>query len=1061
MELPQRSAGAAPGACLLVRLYGGPSVLVDDTPLDLGPPRQQALFAVLALEANRVVAADRIIGALWGEDPPRTAAHAVQVYVSELRRTFLAETGRPLIVTRRPGYVLEVGDDEVDAEILRRALEHGRALERRGDLPGALAAFEEAVAAAAGGALVAVADDLPVRGAAAVLDLRRLDAQEALAAALVEAGALERAGDLARGVTAADPLRERAVAVSMLAAYRSGRQGEALRAFAALRRRLADELGADPSAELQRLHERMLVHDVSLLPPDDLGWRGRRARNPYKGLRPFGEEDAPDFHGREAVVLAVLDRLRGGVPLVALVGPSGSGKSSVLGAGLVPALRAATEGDLAGVRVLAPDRDVLQTGGLDDVLDELGTAAGERVVLVLDQFEEVFLGEDGAADDVLAELAGLLSRRERDVRVVLALRADYYDRPLRHPDFAPLFGEGVLTLLPMHPDELERAIAAPAARVGAAVEPALLAELVADSTAGPAVLPLLQFVLTELFDQRGGGLLTLAAYRAVGGLRGALTREAEALRNRVGPERERLLAQLVLRMVRVDDAGRVGRRVVPVGELTRLVDVDTVAVGDVLGRLNELRLVTYDRGSGEGGTVEMSHEALVSAWPWLQDLVTRHALALRRHAALVAAVAEWDAAGRDPEYLLAGSRLAELRRWADEGVLSLTTGERQFIDAGLARDCEAERRAQQEDEDRRALERRSRRRLVLLCVAAVVIALVAGLAVVLAGARTTRVALALNDDEGRVDALVQRGLDDAARLVDLSLVKQRIGDVNQGDLQTLAAEGPDLVVSVAVAADVTAVARRHRDTWFVAVERPGAGPNVTNLVFADQQTAFLAGAAAALTTRTGHVAFLGGADTVTLRRFEAGFVAGVGAVDPSVRVDVAYASRVPDYSGFVAPAVVAAPAELLLAEGVDVLYVPAGTAQVGGLQAVARAAAGGREVWAIGADEDMARDDEWQLADGDGTRVLTSTIKRFDIAVREAVRDFAQGRLESGSRVTDLAGGGLSLATTGEHLAAHRTRLAALEADVVAGRVVVPCVPEGLTGTVAEEVAAGPRCPAP
>ena len=261
---------------------------------------------MLALSANRVVPVDRIVEAVWGDDPSRTSAHAVQVYVSDLRRTFLAATGRPLIATRRPGYLLEIAEDELDVLVLEKRLEHGRRLERRGEGEEALAAYEQALSAAPGRALAALPEELPVHATASVLDLRRLDAVEALAAALVEAGAPARAHELAQEVITADPLRERAVAVSMLALYRSGRQGQALRAYAALRRRLADELGADPSPELQRLHERMLVHDGSLLPVGDVGSRADRARNPYKGLRPFGELDAPDFHGREAVVVRIL-----------------------------------------------------------------------------------------------------------------------------------------------------------------------------------------------------------------------------------------------------------------------------------------------------------------------------------------------------------------------------------------------------------------------------------------------------------------------------------------------------------------------------------------------------------------------------------------------------------------------------------------------------------------------------------------------------------------------------------------------------------------------------------
>ncbi|GAA4401239.1 hypothetical protein GCM10023168_10630 [Fodinibacter luteus] len=1036
---------------IFARLYGGVRVEVDGSPVDLGPPRQRALLALLLGRPGRVVDVDHIVVALWGDEPPRTAPHAVQVYVSDLRRVFLETCGRPLVVTRRPGYLLDVGTDEVDAALVEEALEEAARLDAGGDQDAALARIRPVIPLVEGEPLTGVREDGVRAELVPGLTRVRVRVWGLLARCALRAGDLDDAGRAAERVLEADPHDEDAHAVLMEATYLRGRTAEALRRFARVRRLLADELGVDPSPRLVRLHERILLHDPSLAAP--LGELS--SRNPYKGLRPFTEADAGDFFGRAALAGQVAERLEGGARLLVLVGPSGSGKSSVLAAGIVPLLRRGAVAGLEGCRVVTPPRTMTTEADLRSAVEPPGDDA-HPVVLVLDHLEDVLDSGDGEA--VLTWLAEEVGGAG-PLRVLTALRADRYDRPLGHPAFASLFGDAVVNLVPMTPAELEQAVRAPAARVGRDVEPALLAELIGDTVAQPAVLPLLQFTLTEVFEHSAGATLTLAAYRALGGVRAALARRADELRHEVGADGEGLLAQALLRMTDVDDTGRCHRRVVRVDEVA-LVAGEEVVVGGVLGRLNDLRLVTYDRDAAGGGTIELSHDALLTEWPWLRELVDRHRTTIRRHRAFVAALDAWEATGRDPAYLLTGPRLAEARSWESSGVLSLTPREGAYLDAGLEVAHLEEQRSRERALREDRLERRSRHRLVLLAAAGVALVASVVAAVAFARAGPTRVALVLNDVDARRDVLVQRGVDDAAGLADLRVVRSRMGEPDDA-LLGRAAEGSDLVVTSAVAADVPSAARARPGTWFVAVEDTGAGPNVTNLVFADQQSAFLAGAAAALTTRTGHVGFVGGVDVDVLRRFEAGFVAGVAAADPSVRVDVVYGSVAPDFSGFVRPAVIASAAERMLADGADVLYVPAGSAQVGGLQAVARAAAGGREVWAIGADEDMALDEDWQFTERDGTRVLTSTVKRFDVAVRDAVRDFALGRLSAGDRVTDLATGGLSLATTGGHLAPHLSRLAALQGDVVAGRVVVPCVPDGLDGAAAEAAAAGPGCPAP
>ena len=235
-----------------------------------------------------------------------------------------------------------------------------------------------------------------------------------------------------------DPLRERSRELLMLALYRSGRHAEALRTYERLRVLLSEELGLDPSPPLQRMQERVLLHDPSLLPAAEAAAEAAvDARNPYKGLRPFGEDDAADFFGRDALTEAVLDRLRAGARLVALVGPSGSGKSSVLAAGVVPRLR---EGALPGsdgwvIASLVPGARPMEDieavvskatelpVGLADLLDGPGGNAGAtlptmphggRLVIVMDQFEELFtVTEESVRRRFLQGLAAAVSRPGR------------------------------------------------------------------------------------------------------------------------------------------------------------------------------------------------------------------------------------------------------------------------------------------------------------------------------------------------------------------------------------------------------------------------------------------------------------------------------------------------------------------------------------------------------------------------------------------------------------------------------------------------------------------------
>ena len=692
------------------RLLGALEVSAGGVAADLGPPKQRALLALLLLHAGEIVPIDRLIELLWGNSPPRTANHSIQIYVSELRKAFEGLGAKGVLSTRPPGYQLDVDSGSIDIRQFEARVREGRRKLREGDPDTGAPDLQTALRLWRGPALSDFTYEEFAQPYIRHLHDLHLDAIEELAAADLAAG---RAGDVVPLLDSAireDPLRERSRELLMLALYRTGRHPEALRTYQDLRTVLDEELGLEPSPPLQRLQERILLHDPALMPADAAATAAAAVRNPYKGLRSFGERDAADFFGREDLVTELLRSLRDGANLVALVGPSGSGKSSVIAAGLIPRLReGAIDGSdqwviaqmvpgnnpLADVEaVIAEATDV--PNGLDKLLaPESGSSRratlrtmpeGGRLLLVIDQFEELFtLTDEQQRQRFLDAIVGAVSEPGTQISVLLALRADYYDRPLHHAGFARLFTPNVISVLPMTPEELEAAVVGPAERAGVVVEPALLAELVGDAAHRPGTLPLLEYALTELFDQRSKTALTLDGYRALGAIRGVLSRSAETIYDSLSPDARQVTMQLFLRLVQLGRGTTESRRRLALAELTSL-DLDPVVLSKVLDAFGERRLLSFDRDPAtDQATVEVAHESLFREWNRLAGWIDRHRAALVRFETFTAAADEWEASGRHADYLLTGTRLAEFEDWSADGALPVTGRLRDYLAAGLAR----------------------------------------------------------------------------------------------------------------------------------------------------------------------------------------------------------------------------------------------------------------------------------------------------------------------------------------------------------------------------------------
>jgi basic membrane lipoprotein Med (substrate-binding protein (PBP1-ABC) superfamily)/DNA-binding SARP family transcriptional activator len=1050
--------------------------------IQLGPPKQRAVLAILVLHSGEIVPAERLIELVWGDRPPKTAAHSVQIYVSELRKTIDAAAGRPVILTRPPGYLLDAEPDSIDATRFERLIEEGsRALEAD-DRVAAAIVLRTALSLWHGPPLSDFTYEEFAQPYIRRLQGLRLAAIEWLAEAVLADGHPQEALTVLEPAIRDDPLRERLWEFHMLALYRSGRQPQALRAYQDFRRLLADELGLDPSPSLQRLHERVLLHDPSLGPAiGEPTSTSAPARNPYKGLRPYGENDAEDFFGREALVEELLDRLARGASVVAAVGPSGSGKSSVVAAGLIPALRA---GKLPGSQgwVIARMRPGLHPfeelaaalvqaspspeEGLDGHPDEEGGAILEtarrvlppdgRLILVIDQFEELFtVAEEPSRDRFLSALATAVDTSGH-IQVVVCLRGDFYDRPMVHGEFAKVFAPGVVNVLPMTPVELEEAVASPPRSVGVEVEAALLAELVADTAHQPGALPLLQYALTDLFDKREGSSLTLEAYWALGGLRGPLSRRSEEVFQHLDAQRQGVALQAFPRLVRMQESGRPLRRRVPVSELTSL-DLDPVALSDVLRDFGNQRLLTFDWDVPTGdATVEVAHEALLWEWDRLAEWLERHRVDLRRQEALAEAAREWQAVGRNPDFLLTGSRLADYEEWSRETPLRLTAKERGFLEAGLERRRVEEADASVRFDRQRRLERRARTRLVALGLSMALLTAVAtyGFLAWRAGRPPEVVMLFEGPGDAGANDMLVRGFNRTVsrfgiRAEKLTENPQRLEE----ELRGVSEEGVDLIIGLSLCLNER-VAKDYPDVRYVMLDCWGDLPNVTYVPFLSHEGSFLVGAAAALKSQTGVIGFVGGIDISLIWPFQAGFEAGGRAVRPDIQVLADYLTEPPDFSGFESRTLAAEGAENLYRKGADVVYHAAGEAGVGVFNAAGSLSHQlGRHLWAIGVDTDQYRSIT-SLPDVDAAalqpHILTSMVKRFDRAVSLVLADYSRGTLSPGVRELGLANGGIEISYSGGFIEDIRPRIEALRARIIAGKIDVPWIPRDKKDEAAE-----------
>ena len=496
---------------------------------------------------------------------------------------------------------------------------------------------------------------------------------------------------------------------------------------------------------------------------------GRRRREfaegecPYPGLAAFQEHDADRFFGRDREIARMVARVRE-LPVTAVVGPSGTGKSSFVRAGVVPALKASGEhwealtvrpgrqplAALASmlVRLRTSRQDAraaivqhaelveqlrTEPGCLGTLLRARANEAEHDILLFVDQFEELYTLVDDPAERraFTAALAGAADDVAAPVRIVLSMRSDFLDRVAEDQRFVEEVSRGLVFLGPTDHAGLREALVEPAEMVGYRFESeAMIEDMLRDLAATAGALPLLQFAATKLWDvrDRHARLFTIASYRACGGVTGALAVHADEVVAAMDASTRALARKICRELVTPERT----RAIAELADLERHA-YDPADARRVVDQLVAARLVVVQsRSDSEGATVELVHESLIERWPTLRRWLDEDHEDAAFAAQLAAAAKQWDARQRPPGLLWRGEAMEEARRWHAQRPRQLPARDQAFLEAVLA------------------LGRRSRRVRRIALVAAFVV-----LGVIAAGSSTAYV-LVRDAERGRVSALEKR-----------------------------------------------------------------------------------------------------------------------------------------------------------------------------------------------------------------------------------------------------------------------------------------------------------------
>ncbi len=742
-------------AGLLIRLFGALSITgpgaVD---VDLHSAKAGALLAYLAVESNQAHRREKLAGLLWPDHPEDAARASLRRALADLRQAIADHAATPpyLLITRETAQLNTASDIWVDVTTFSALLD-----------PAALSADRSATVEQLEAAVALYRapflDGFSVPDSAAFEEWALLtrDRLERLARqALYRLAEVYQAqGELAHALHAArrqldmDPWEERAQRQVIELLALDGQRAAALAQYEACRQLMLAEFGSEPSEQTQALNRRVRTGEwpprAPATPhPPDMAPRVV-GECPYRGLAAFRLQDAAFFCGRDEFAARLAATIRQGHPVTALVGASGSGKSSLVFAGLLPRLAQERPWLVVSLRPgarpfhalaaalvprLEPDvREIdqlLATQALAQALQDRGLAVSdvtrqllaqrpsiERVLISIDQFEELYtlgctpLVRQQFMDLLLAAVTATAGTPSHTA-LLLTLRADFMGQILASRPLADALQAGSMLLGPMTRAEMHEAIVRPAEHQGATFEAGLVERILGDVGDEPGSLPLLEFALLLLWEKQAGGWLTHAAYEEIGQATGALARYAEQVYGELNDADQERAQQIFMQLVRpgegTDDTRRVARR----GE-----------IGEVnwplVRCLADKRLVVTGREAVTGDeTAEVAHEALIQRWARLRSWLDNDRAFRIWQEELRAALRAWESSRGDRDALLRGAALVQASTWLAARAPELSAAEQDYIQASLQQreQHEAERLAR--DQRDQAAARRTQRLLVTL-----------------------------------------------------------------------------------------------------------------------------------------------------------------------------------------------------------------------------------------------------------------------------------------------------------------------------------------------------------
>ena len=723
-----------------------------------------ALLSYLAVEADQPQRREKLAGLLWPDFTESSARTNLRRALADLRKSIGDDQASPsfLLVTRQTIQFNRDSDSWLDVSHFKSL-----SLSKLPDSDHSIQDQSSALNLYKGDFMegFSLPDSSPFEEWLLLTrqQLRRefLETSSQLVDTLEAHGEIELALPFAWRQLEVDPARESTHRQLMRLLALNGQRDTALAQYETCSKSLSTELGVEPAPETQQLYLQILrgewppvstsEGDKTRHPPRQIG------ECPYLGLASFQEDDAAFFFGRESFVDQLLESIQKQPGLTAVLGSSGSGKSSVVQAGLLPQLRLTGDWLIASFRPggqpffslasailpflekdLSEIDQLIETQKLDKALadNELSllrslerlmamNTQAKHLLIIADQFEEIFTLcrepdlQYRFLDQILEAVSRNRHQTKSSINFLLTMRADFMGQALAYRPFADALQQGSLMLGPMTRDELRSAIEEPASKQGAAFEEGLINRLLDDVGAEPGSLPLLEFTLTLLWDQAESGWLTHSAYEQIGYIHGALAAYADKVYDELDDHNKSATRQVFVQLVRPGEGTEDTRRMAKKSELGE-------SNWHLVQFLADKRLVVTGRNTSGKQTAEVVHEALIYHWSKLRGWINEERTFRIWQEGIRASAAIWNNTDKDEGALLRGAPLAESENWLVKKRDELSQEEIQFISNSIKhRELRSFEREQQRQRELTAAQNlaksEKRRRNILLIFSSVLI----------------------------------------------------------------------------------------------------------------------------------------------------------------------------------------------------------------------------------------------------------------------------------------------------------------------------------------------------